>query len=183
MLSSPVLELRNIKAVVLRRSIIITASATFARGMSTLVSATMVGFSAGTLLFGSGGEDPVGRVGLDSRRDVVTGFVLLQPLRVAAELLFDLVRPRLERDLRSRRAMRRFQNDPLGDRRDDVAGEIVVRALAEGDVGADRTGIIFLGDLLDPLDRMFLNRVAGFDLMVRDTNVHWRGSFLGFARA
>src|SRR6188472_3751753 len=107
--------------------------------------------------------------------------MLLQPLGVAAKLLFDLVGRALERDLRRLSAVRRLEDDALRDWGDDVAGEVLVGPLAESDVGAHGAGIIFLRDLLDPLDRMFLDGFAGFDLMVSDTNIHWRGSFPGFA--
>jgi hypothetical protein len=68
--------------------------------------------------------------------------------------------------------VRRLEHDALTNRGDDVASEIVLRALSEGYVRPDRSGIIFFGDLLDPLDCMFLDGIAGFDLMVSDMDIH-----------
>jgi len=65
-----------------------------------------------------------------------------------------------------------FEHHALGDRSDDVAGEVVVGTAAEGPVGGDRPGEIFLGDLLDPSGRMLAQRFPGIDLMTRDPNVH-----------
>jgi len=60
----------------------------------------------------------------------------------------------------------------LSDRRDDVAGEVVVRSSAERHVGPDRTRKIFLGDFSNPALRKLAQRLAGIDLMTRDPNVH-----------
>ena len=132
----------------------------------------MVGLVGASSSSRGAGEHRVAGVGLEPRRAVAARLLFLQPLGVAAQLLFDLVGRAFERDLRGRRAVRGFQHHAVGDGRDDVAGEIVLRAAAEGDVGADRPRIIFLGDLLDPADRMLFQRIPGFDLMVGDTNVH-----------
>ena len=49
---------------------------------------------------------------------------------------------------------------------------VVVRSLAEGDVGRDRAGEIAVGHGGDPAGHMLLERLARFDLMAGDTNVH-----------
>ena len=99
MLNSPLLGLRNINALVFRRSSIITASDTLASGMSTLVSATIAG--AGGMGSSSSGrsEDGVGRAFRD-RCSVALAATLAEPAHVALELPLDLVGGTVEGDVR-----------------------------------------------------------------------------------
>ena len=73
--------------------------------------------------------------------------MLLEPLGVTAQLLLDPVRRAIERQRRFRSAVRCLQHDPIGDRRDNIAGEMVVRSASERHIGADRPGEMLFGNL------------------------------------
>src|SRR4029079_16616152 len=118
------------------------------------------------------GEDRVGGI-LDEGRSLrLVDLMVLQPVGVAPKLLFDPVRGAVERDLWLATAVRSLEHDPIHDRRDDVAGVVVVRTSAEGDVGSHGPGKIFFRDVRDSTLRMLAQRLAGIDLMTRDPNVH-----------
>src|SRR3954464_8938595 len=71
------------------------------------------------------GEDRVAGV-LDIGLRGLVDLMLLEPVGVAAELLFDPVGGAVEGHLRLARTVRGFEHDALRHRRDDVAGIIVV---------------------------------------------------------
>ena len=121
MLNSPVPLFLNISALVLRRSISITASDTLDSGMSTRVSATIAGIVACSRRSAAGRKDRVAGI-LDERLGALVDLMLLEPLGVAAKLLFDPVGGAVEGHVRLARAVRRLEHHALRDRRDDVAG-------------------------------------------------------------
>src|SRR5688500_3325956 len=104
--------------------------------------------------------------------------MVVQPAHVAAQLALDLVGRGLERDPRLAGPARGLEDDALGDWSNDVAGEILVRPLAEGDVGGNRPVEIFIGDRFNSLADPLLQNFAGFDLMARDSHLHHGAPFL-----
>jgi hypothetical protein len=104
--------------------------------------------------------------------------MLAEPLHVARQLALDLVGSAFEGDPCLARPAGRLEHYPLGYRRHDLAGEIVIGAAAEGDVGGDRPIEIFVGDRFDALADPGLQRFAGFDLMAGNSDLHRWLSFL-----
>ena len=110
--------------------------------------------------------------------------MFLQTVGVTAQLLLDPVSGAVECHLRLTRTVRRFEDDPLRDWSDDVAGVGIVRPSPEGDIGADASREIFFGDFGDSPLGVLAQRFAGVDLVTRDPYVHlpqaphfiWRGA-------
>ncbi len=75
--------------------------------------------------------------------------------------------------MRVLRIVTALQDQTTGDVHHDIAFEPdIMRALAERHLGRDGAGEIFLGDTLKPVRHMGPQRVARFDLMTRNPDIH-----------
>ena len=100
---------------------------------------------------------------------------VLEPALVAPQLLLDPVGGELERGRGDRGGARSLQHHALRHMGDDVAGEaVIVGPLAERHLGGNGAREIFVGDGVEPLVDLALQRFAGIDLMTRDPDVHHR---------
>ena len=85
---------------------------------------------------------------------------------------FETVTYMVEGRMRLLRFARALEDKTGHDMTDDVAMKSAMRRAAEGDLGGNRAGKIFLGHRLEPIPDMLLERVARFDLMPGNTNIH-----------
>ena len=120
---------------------------------------------------------------LRRRRTGLAGVTILQTPHVAAELLLDLGGGGIEGKMRVGGIAVRLENQPLHDMCDDVGSKaIVVRPLAEGDLRRNGPREIFGGDALEPLVDMGPERLARFDLMAGNPNIHEHSPYKGQRR-
>jgi hypothetical protein len=109
-------------------------------------------------------EDGVGSFFLGAR--MIGGLMAIsQAAFVAAQLLFDLGRRVIQRDMRILRRSLRFQDQALHHLSDDIAGEGTCWSFAEGDVRGKGAVEIFVDDSAEPVGRMFLQGCARIHLV------------------
>ena len=97
----------------------------------------------------------------------------LQPSHIASELGFDLSGRTVKGEMRILRIVARLHHHALHHMADDIAREaVVVRPLAKGHFRRNGAGEIFIRNCLKPVSDMVLQRVAGFDLVARNADIH-----------
>ena len=86
--------------------------------------------------------------------------------------ILDAIGRTVERHLRLAAFMARLQHDAAPDGRQDVAGDVIVRAATEGDVGPNSSREIFLAHFRHTRRRVLAQRFARIYLVSSDPNVH-----------